>query len=118
MAETRTIAHAQANRRRAQLFRIAVLLSLVLGIGSAGLVYWQGTRANDLSGDPGMLGFDRKETQQSEVLYGRQGELLDEWSNDIKQPGTQAFILLATGALAAVICFYAAHLCDVNADLD
>jgi hypothetical protein len=101
-----------ASKRRARRFRIAGIVVLVLGIIGAGLVYWLGTRAADLSDDPAMAGYDQPEERQMGILYGKQGELIEDWSNDLKQPGTQAVIIVAAAALAAAGCFYFAHLWD------
>jgi len=98
------------------MFRITAIIVLALGIGGAGLVYWLGTRGDNLSDDPSMLGFDRAETQQMGVLYGKQGELIEDWTNDLKQPGTQAFIIVAIAALTALACFQFARLSDRDAE--
>jgi hypothetical protein len=99
------------------MFRITAILSLILGIGGAGLVYWHGQHADDLSSDPAMLGFDRAQTQETGVLYGKQGQVIAGWIDDLKQPNTQALVILITGALVAAICFKIARLCDVDAEL-
>jgi len=85
---------------------------LVLGIVSAGLVYWLGTRSQDSTDDISMLGYDRAETRQMAQLYGKSGELIEDWSNDLKQPGTQAVIIIVVSGLVASGCFYFAHLLD------
>jgi hypothetical protein len=48
------------------------------------------------------------------ILYGKQGELIENWSNDLKQPGTQAFIIVAAAVLIASTCFYFARLSDFD----
>ena len=85
---------------------------LVLGLAGAGLVYWLGTRSADLSDDPSMQGYNRAATRQMGLLYGKQGLLIEEWSEDLKQPGTQATIIAAVSALMAAGCFYFARLSD------
>ena len=92
-------------RRQARMFRLAGLMVLVLGIGGAGLLYWRGTRAQDLSDNPSMLGYDRAADRQTEMLYGRQGLLIDELTDYLKQPGTQAVILLVASGIIAAGCF-------------
>lgn len=59
-----------------------------------------------------MTGYDRPEERQMEILYGKQGELIEDWSNDLKQPGTQAVIIIVATALVAGGCFYFARLSD------
>lgn len=90
------------------------IIVLVLGIGGVGIVYWLGTHATDLSNDPSMLGFNKAESRQMGMLYGRQGLLIEEWSEDIKRPGIQATLILAFAALGASGCFYFARLLDVD----
>jgi len=100
------------SKRRARRFRITGIIVLMLGIVSAGIVYWIGMRSADLSDDPSMVGYDRAETQQMGILYGKSGELTENWSNDLKQPGTQAIIITVASALVAAGCFYFARLSD------
>jgi len=83
---------------------------LALGIVSAGFVYWIGSRQDDLSNDPSMLGFNRAEQRQMDELYGNSGLLMDEWLDDLKQPGTQAVLILVSSGLIAAGCFYFARL--------
>jgi hypothetical protein len=92
---------------------IAVIV-LLLGIVSAGMVYWIGTRSADLSDDLSMVGYNKPEERQMEILYGKQGELIEDWSNDLKQPGTQAIIIAAVAAIIASGCFYFARLLDAD----
>ena len=87
---------------------------LLLGIASAGIVYWLGTRSPDLSDDLSMVGYNKPEERQMEILYGKQGELIEDWSNDLKQPSTQAIIIVVVAALVAGGCFYFARLSDYD----
>jgi hypothetical protein len=101
-------------KRRAGRFRMTGIIVLVLGIGGAGLIYWLGTRAADVSGDLSMVGYNKAEERQMGMLYGKQGELIENWSNDLKQPDTQAFIIVATSILVASGCFYFGRLSDFD----
>jgi hypothetical protein len=85
---------------------------LVLGIGSAGMVYWLGTRSANLNDDLSMVGFNRAEQRQMGQLYGKMGLLIEEWSDDLKQPGTQAVLITAVSTLVAAGCFYFARLLE------
>jgi len=87
------------------------------GIVSAGLIHRLGTRAPDASGDISMLGYDKPEMRQMELLYGKQGQLLENFSNDLKQPDTQAIIIVVFSALVAVGCFYFARLLANDDDI-
>ena len=89
---------------------------LVLGVVTAGVVYWLGTRSPDVTDDSSMIGYDRPAERQMETLYGKQGDLMEEWSNDLKQPGTQAVIIILSAALLAACCFYFARLLDYDAN--
>ena len=87
---------------------------LVLGIGGAGILYWLGTRSPDLSDQLSMQGFNRAKERQMGQLYGKSGLMIDEWSDDLKQPLTQAALI---GVFAVVVfagCFYFARLLDYD----
>jgi hypothetical protein len=101
-----------SGKRRARRLRIIGCIILILGIASAGIVYCLGTRSADLSDDLSMVGYNKPEERQMEILYGKQGELIEDWSNDLKQPGTQAVIIIIISTLAAGGCFYFARLMD------
>jgi hypothetical protein len=103
-------------KRRARKLRVFGGIVLALGIIGASVVYWLGTRRADLSDDPAMAGYDKPEERQMAILYGRQGELIEDWSDDLKQPGTQAIIIVTVAALIAGCCFYFARLLDYDAE--
>jgi hypothetical protein len=44
------------------------------------------------------------------MLYGKMGPVIEEWFDDLKQPGTQAEIIVAISILVATGCFYFARL--------
>jgi flagellar basal body-associated protein FliL len=99
-------------RRRALRLRIIAVVVLLLGIVGAEVIYWRGTRSGDSSDDPSMLGYDKAEARQVGTLYGQQGVIVQEWSDDLKQPGTQAVIIVVAAALVAGGCFYFARLLE------
>jgi hypothetical protein len=101
-------------KRRARKLRMIAVIVLLLGIAGAGMVYWMGTRLADASDDPSMLRYDKPAERQMGILYGKEGELIEDWSNDLKQPGTQAFIIVVTATLVAGGCFYFARLLDYD----
>lgn len=88
------------------------VIVLALGIGGAGVLYWLRTRSPDFSDDLSMLGFNRAETRQMGQLYGKSGLLIEQWSEDLKQPGTQAVIIVVFSTLVTAGCFYFARLLD------
>ena len=101
-----------SSRRRARRLRTIGVIVLVLGIAGAGILYWLRTRSPDLSNDLSMVGYNRAETRQMGLLYGNQGLLIERWSEDLKQPGTQAIIIALFSTVIAAGCFYFARLLD------
>lgn len=99
-------------RRRARRLRLTGVTVLLAGIGGAGVVYWLGTRSANAVDDLSMVGYNKPEDRQMAMLYGKQGELIENWSNDLKQPDTQAFIIAAASILIASGCLYFARLSD------
>jgi hypothetical protein len=102
------------SKRRAGRLRIIGVVVILLGMTVAGLVYWQGTRDPDLSNHLSMQGFNHAERRQMARLYGKSGLLIDEWVDDLKQPGTQAVLIAGFSALVFAGCFYFARLLDYD----
>jgi hypothetical protein len=98
-------------KRRARL-RMTGVTVLALGISSASLVYWLGTRFPALSDDLSMVGYDRAQTRQMGMLYGKMGLAVEQLFDDLKHPATQAKIIVAISILIAAGCFYLASLMD------
>ena len=109
MANDKT-ADPHSSSRRAARLRIIGIIVLVLGLGGAGLVYWLGTRSPDVSDDLSMVGYNKAQTRQMGMLYGKMGPVIEEWFDDLKQPGTQAEIVVVVSILVAAGCFYFARL--------
>jgi hypothetical protein len=103
-----------SSKRRARKLRIIGVSVLALGIISAGIVYWIGTRSPDVSDDLSMVGYNKPEQRQMAILYGKQGELIEDLTNDLKQAGTQAIIIVVMAVLIASGCFYCARLLDTD----
>ena len=102
-------------KQRVRRYRLAGVIISLLGLASAGVVYWLETRGQDLADDPSMLGFNRAEERQMGMLYGKQGQLIEDFINWLKQPDTQAFLIAATAAVIAAGCFYFAHILAAEA---
>jgi hypothetical protein len=100
-----------SSKRSARLKAIGVIV-LLLGIGSACLVYWMGTRSPNVSDDLSMLRYNNAQTRQMGMLYGKSGLLIEEWFDDLKQPGTQAEIIVSASILIMFGCFYFARLLE------
>jgi hypothetical protein len=107
-------APATSSRRRARRLRRVGVIVLALGIAAAGIIYWMGTRSPDVSGDLSMVGFNRATQRQMGQLYGKQGLLIEQWIEDLKQPGTQVIIIVIFSTVIAAGCFYFARLLDVD----
>lgn len=96
-------------RRRERRYRLAGVLVLLLGLGGAGLVYWLGTRSAGMADDLSMLGYHQPEERQMQMLYGKQGALIEDLTQALQQPGTQAFLILVAAGIVAAGCFYFAR---------
>jgi len=92
--------------------RIIGVIVLLLGIGSACIVYCIGIRSADLSDDPSMVRDNLAASRQMGILYGKMGLLIEDWSDELKRPGTQAIIIIGAATLVALGCFYFARLLD------
>ena len=114
-----TPAPGPSRNQRARL-RIIGVVVILLGIGSAGIVYWIGTRSADSTEDPLLAGYSgaqsRAESRQMGLLYGKSGVLIDDLWNDLKRPGTQAAIIAGVSALIAFGCFYLARPLDSDGE--
>ncbi|MGO9586937.1 MAG: hypothetical protein ACLP2Y_12145 [Limisphaerales bacterium] len=100
----------RSSSRRSARLRILGIVVLVLGLGSAGVVYWLGTRSPDVSDDLSMVGYNKAQARQMGMLYGKMGPVIEEWFNDLQQPGTQAEIIVVVSILISAGCFYFARL--------
>ena len=98
-----------SSKKSARLRMIGIIM-LLLGIGGAGVVYWLGTRSPDVMDDLSMVGYNKAQTRQMGMLYGKMGPVIEEWFDDLKQPGTQAEIIVVVSILVAACCFYFARL--------
>ena len=105
-------ADPQSSCQGAARLRLIGIIVLVLGLGSAAVVYWLGTRSPDVRDDLSMVGYNKAQTRQMGMLYGKMGLLIEDWVNDLKQPGTQAMLIASGSILIAFGCFYFARLLD------
>jgi hypothetical protein len=117
------IAHKEAetpnslNKVRARRLRLVGVFIFTLGLISAGVVYWSGKRAQDLSNELSMVGYDRAARRQIGVLYGRFGEIVEDLSDELKQPGTQAILIGCISAGITFGCFYFGRLLDNDTEI-
>jgi hypothetical protein len=94
--------------QRARRLRIVAVFILLLGIAGAEVVYLFGNEPGRMPDDPSLLGYDKAQARQVGTLYGQQGVIAQEWSDELKQPRTQAIIILGIAGLAAGACLYVA----------
>jgi hypothetical protein len=100
------------NRRRLRAIGTLVLL---LGFVGAGLVYWTGAPPEDLSDDMLTPDNSKKAARDIEVNFGKMGLLMVNLSDDLRQPGTQAALIVVVSILLASGCFYLAGLPGLQA---
>ena len=110
-------AGANSSRKQQKRLRTIGVAVLLLGLIGAGAVYWIGTHSSEPSEDELLPGNARAETRQMEILYGKMGLLTQELSDNLKQPGTQAFIIATVSILIAAGCFYFARLSDDDTEI-
>jgi len=87
-------------------FRTAGRVALALGIASASLLYWLRTRNPGSGTDPMLEGYSKPEIRQMEILYGKMGIVTSDLLDSLKQPGTQAMLILGVSGLLAAGCFF------------
>jgi hypothetical protein len=94
-------------RHRAQ-FRVAGVIVLALGIGSACSLYWIRTHNGAWAEDLALAAYSKPATQQMGVLYGKMGLMVSDLFDDFKRPRVQAFSIAAASALVSFVCFFLA----------
>ncbi|MGB7768311.1 MAG: hypothetical protein WBN22_05585 [Verrucomicrobiia bacterium] len=105
------------SRQGSKRLRTIGVIVLLLGLAGAGAVYWWGTHSSGPTEDELLPGNAKAVSHQMGVLYGKMGVLILEWSDDLKQPGTQAVIIVAVSILIAAGCFYFARLSDDDTEI-
>ncbi len=105
-------------QQRVRHYRLIAVAILALGFLGAGAIYWLPARAPDYSDDPAMAGFNRSEDRQMGMLYGKQGQLVEDLENSLKQPGTQAILILIAATVVATVCFQLARILEDNARVE
>jgi len=98
----------QAPRHSARLRQLGMSV-LFAGMVAAGIVYWFGSRARDLSDDPATIGYYKPQTRQMGMLYGQMGVMMDDLLAALKRPGVQAGLILGASGVFCLICFYLAR---------
>jgi hypothetical protein len=93
--------------------RVIGILVLVVGVAGAGLFYWIDARAAAPTMDDLMPGYSQARSRQIGIMMGDLGVTLMELLEALKDPRTQATIIAAASALAALACFRVARLLDL-----
>ena len=99
----------EPNARRRTRLRTIGWIVLVLGLGSASLLYLLRSGSSALQEDLATVGYARAQEQQMGVLYGKMGLMIDDLWDDLKRPGTQAILIAGVSGLIAAGCFHLAR---------
>lgn len=100
-----TAGAASLHGEKARLKWIGIIV-LAIGLISAGLVYWKGSRSEDARLEQYQEAQARAETRQMQMLYGTSGGIMEDFTNALKRPANQALIILAITGVISGGCFY------------
>ena len=100
-------------RQQARL-RALGLLVLLLGLGSASVIYWRGAHSSDASrgvrpDDPLSVEDSKRASRDVEIYYGKTGLLGMKLWQQMQRPGSLAILIAAVSTLTAGGCFLFAH---------
>ena len=98
--------------RQCRRLRLVGITVLVLGLGGAGLVHWMGIRALDSGGMDYAKAQTRAESRQMGILYGKMGQMAEDFTEALKRPDTWAGTLAVVSALGGLGCIYLARASD------
>lgn len=93
------------HREKARLRKIGLIV-IVVGLVSAGLVYWIGNRPEDPALAEYRQSEERSATRQMESLYGTSGDVMHKLMDAMKRPGNQALGIIVLTMLVSGGCFY------------
>src|ERR1700722_13908142 len=93
-------------------FRTAGVIILLIGLVSAGLVYWLSTPAEVLPDELTTPENNKKAARSIETDFGKMGDFSYALGEDLKDPLNRAAIVAIASILVAAGCFYIAHLQD------
>ena len=83
----------------------------VAGVLIACLVYGLAPVPIDFN-DPATIGDEKGQSRQIAQLYGDAGLLERDWFEKLRQPGTQAILIVAAAAVVAGGCLFVARVLD------
>lgn len=90
---------------KARLRKIGLVI-LLLGLVSAGLLYWIRNRPEDPALAEYRLSEERNAKLQMERLYGTSGDVTHKLMDVMSRPGNQALAIIALTAIVSGACFY------------
>lgn len=93
-----------------QRMRRAGTLVLVVGLLSAGALYWIETRNAQPGIEDLIPGYSRNASRQMGIFYGHAGEMMFAWKQWMAQPANQALLVAGASMLVALACFRIAWL--------
>jgi hypothetical protein len=96
--------------RAGTALRIVGAVILFLGLSTAGLVYGLSPPPADLSDDVLSARNSKKVQRAIEVNVGKMGVVMEDLTEDLQDPATQAIVIAVGSILLASGCFYFAHL--------
>jgi len=79
---------------------------LVFGLGSAAIVYWLGTKPEDLSADPATARAYKNDARNIEINSGKTGAVIHNLLDESRQPAGQAALIAAGSILVGGGCIY------------
>jgi hypothetical protein len=100
--------HPAAPKRWNRLRTLGLAVWL-LGLAAAGIVYWSGRHSANPEADALMTGYSAPESRQMGVLYGKMGLMIQDFSADLKEPGTQAELIAGAATAFGLGCLYLAR---------
>lgn len=95
-------------REKARLKKVGVII-LLLGLVSAGLLYWIRARPEDPALEQYRQDQSRAVSRQMQMLYGTSGNVMEDFVTALKRPGIQAIIIIVVTAVISGACFYLAR---------
>ena|SRR5690348_13652812 len=98
--------------------RRAGTLVLIVGLLSAGALYWIETRNAAPGVEELIPGYSRAASRQMGIFYGHAGEVMWAWRQWMAQPANQALIVAAVSVVVALACFRIAWLDEERARED
>jgi hypothetical protein len=95
----------ERHRRRVRSIAIAIVAG---GLAAAAYAYWSGVRAQP-SLEELLPGSERLTKRQVGMLYGHGGQIVYDWIQDARRPGTVAALIVIGAALAAFVFVRLSH---------